>query len=376
MIAVSIAVEGTAGLTWASWKRLVSVIPQLGFAGIFCSDHFVPSVPAYPDSLELMMALGYLADHTSGVHFGSLVSPLSFRDPVMLTRQAIALDRLSDGRMILGVGAGWSEREHTMFGYPLGDMAQRFGRFADGLAVITRLLQHNEPVSYCGPFFQLQDAMLQPRPARPVGIPILIGGNGPRRTLPLVARYAAIWNAIGLPPNPFREHSKLLNDLLRRAGRRPEDVRRTVTIAAVCGRTPPEVRVLVVTMFQDDDSIFAAMRAGARGYVLKDMDDDDITRAILAVGRGDAIFSPAIAARMMTFFGTSSPQPIPMFPELTESERNVLRLMAKGLSNDTIAQQLALSPKTVRNYISNIFNKLQVADRAQAIVRARDAGLG
>jgi DNA-binding NarL/FixJ family response regulator len=105
------------------------------------------------------------------------------------------------------------------------------------------------------------------------------------------------------------------------------------------------------------------------------MDDDDITRAILAVGRGDAIFSPAIAARMMTFFSTQSPQPIPMFPELTESERNVLRLMAKGLNNEAIAQQLALSPKTVRNYISNIFGKLQVADRAQAIVRAHDAGL-
>jgi DNA-binding NarL/FixJ family response regulator len=143
------------------------------------------------------------------------------------------------------------------------------------------------------------------------------------------------------------------------------------TIAAV----QPEVRMLVVTMFQDDDSIFAAMRAGARGYVLKDMDDDDITRAILAVGRGDAIFSPAIAARMMTFFTAQSPQPIAMFPGLTESERNVLRLMAKGLNNDAIAQQLVLSPKTVRNYISNIFSKLQVADRAQAIVRAHDAGL-
>jgi len=139
--------------------------------------------------------------------------------------------------------------------------------------------------------------------------------------------------------------------------------------------TPDPPAVLVVTMVDDDDTVVAAMRAGARGYVLKDMDDDDITRAILAVGSGDAIFSPAIAARMMTFFSTSSPQPIPMFPELTESERNVLRLMAKGVNNDTIAQQLALSPKTVRNYISNIFSKLQVADRAQAIVRAHDAGL-
>jgi alkanesulfonate monooxygenase SsuD/methylene tetrahydromethanopterin reductase-like flavin-dependent oxidoreductase (luciferase family) len=241
MIAVSISVEGIAGLTWASWKRLVSVIPQLGFAGIFCSDHFVPPAPAYPDSLEMMMALGYLADHTSGVHFGSLVSPLSFRDPVMLARQAIALDGLSDGRMILGLGAGWNEREHTMFGYPLGDVATRFARFADGLAVITRLLEHNQPVSYAGRFFQLQDAMLRPRPARAGGLPVLIGGNGPRRTLPLAARYAAIWNAVGLPPDAFREHSRLLDDLLRREGRQPEAVRRTVTITALCGRTPQEL---------------------------------------------------------------------------------------------------------------------------------------
>ena len=257
MITVSISVEGIAGLTWASWKRLVSVIPQLGFAGIFCSDHFVPPAPAYPASLELIMALGYLADHTSSVHFGSLVSPLSFRDPVMLTRQAIALDGLSDGRMILGLGAGWNEREHKMFGYALGDMATRFARFADGLAVITRLLEHNEPVSHSGPFFQLQDAMLQPRPARAAGLPILIGGNGPRRTLPLVARYAAIWNAIGLLPDVFRERSRLLDDLLRREGRRTEDVRRTVTITALCGRTPQELEQRVAWLRQGSPQLAA-----------------------------------------------------------------------------------------------------------------------
>lgn len=137
----------------------------------------------------------------------------------------------------------------------------------------------------------------------------------------------------------------------------------------------PHVHILVVTMFEDDDSVFAAMRAGARGYVLKDMDDDEMTRAILAVGHGEAIFSPAIAARMMTFFANRPAQPVALFPDLTESERRVLRLMAQGLSNDAIASQLAFSPKTVRNYISNIFSKLHVADRAQAIVRARDAGL-
>lgn len=140
-------------------------------------------------------------------------------------------------------------------------------------------------------------------------------------------------------------------------------------------QTSPHIRVLVVTMFDDDDSVFAAMRGGARGYVLKDMNDDEITRAIRAVGNGEAIFSPAIAQRMMSFFATRPDLPVDVFPELTESERNVLRLMAQGTSNDAIAHHLSLSTKTVRNYISNIFSKLQVADRAQAIVKARDAGL-
>lgn len=140
-------------------------------------------------------------------------------------------------------------------------------------------------------------------------------------------------------------------------------------------RTSPHIRILVVTMFQDDDSVFAAMRAGARGYVLKDMSDEEISRAIVSVGSGEAIFSPAIAERMMTFFAARPAVPLDVFPDLTESERNVLRLMARGVSNEAIAQQLSFSTKTVRNYVSNIFSKLQVADRAQAIVRARDAGL-
>ena len=138
----------------------------------------------------------------------------------------------------------------------------------------------------------------------------------------------------------------------------------------------PGSRILVVTMFEDDDSVFAAMRAGARGYVLKDMDDDEIARAILAVGHGEAIFSPALAARMVTFFAARPAGAAAAFPELTESERGVLRLMAQGVNNPAIAQRLGLSPKTVRNYVSSILGKLQVADRAQAIVRARQAGLG
>ena len=141
-------------------------------------------------------------------------------------------------------------------------------------------------------------------------------------------------------------------------------------------QTSPHIRILVITMFQDDDSVFAALRAGARGYVLKDMDDMEISRAILAVGNGEAIFSPAIAECLMDFFSARPALPVEIFPELTESERKVLRLMAGGANNEAITRQLSLSHKTVRNYVSNIFSKLQVADRSQAIVKAREAGLG
>ena len=141
----------------------------------------------------------------------------------------------------------------------------------------------------------------------------------------------------------------------------------------------PDARVLVVTML-DDDSVFAAMRAGARGYLLKGAEPAETLRAIRAVADGEAIFSAGVAERLMHFFAspsTPSPeQPAAAFPELTEREREVLDLIARGLTNSAIAERLVLSPKTVRNYITEIFAKLQVADRAQAIIRARDAGLG
>jgi DNA-binding NarL/FixJ family response regulator len=139
----------------------------------------------------------------------------------------------------------------------------------------------------------------------------------------------------------------------------------------------PQIRVLMVTMFEDDASVFTAMRAGAHGYVLKDAQKEDLLRAIRAVGSGEAIFSPAIASRMISFFNSARPvTPAQVFPELTEREREVLDLIAQGLNNGEVALRLVLSSSTVRNYVSSIFSKLQVADRAQAIVKARDAGLG
>lgn len=140
--------------------------------------------------------------------------------------------------------------------------------------------------------------------------------------------------------------------------------------------TSPHIGVIVVTMFEDDDSVFAAMRAGARGYVLKGSDQDEMLRAIQAVARGEALFGPNIAARLATFFNSSRSSSIEAFPELTDREREVLQLLAQGMTNQQIAQSLYISVKTVRNHVSNIFSKLQVADRVQAIIRARDAGLG
>jgi DNA-binding NarL/FixJ family response regulator len=141
-------------------------------------------------------------------------------------------------------------------------------------------------------------------------------------------------------------------------------------------RTSPNVGIIVVTMFEDDGSVFSAMRAGARGYILKEAGEDEVLRAIRSVAQGEAIFSPAIARKLMHFFAKQHPESSPAFPELTEREREVLDRIARGESNAEIAQRLVLSPHTVRNHISNIFSKLQVADRAEAIIRARQAGLG
>jgi DNA-binding NarL/FixJ family response regulator len=138
----------------------------------------------------------------------------------------------------------------------------------------------------------------------------------------------------------------------------------------------PKTGVIVVTMFEDDSSVFSAMRAGARGYILKDAGEEEVLRAIRGVASGEAIFGPAIARRLVHFFSKPHANSDPVFPELTEREREILDLIARGENNTEIVQHLVLSPNTVRNHISNIFSKLQVADRAEAIIRARGAGLG
>ncbi|XVQ85422.1 response regulator [Microbispora siamensis] len=156
---------------------------------------------------------------------------------------------------------------------------------------------------------------------------------------------------------------------------RLDGVQATQRIVEAC----PETHVLVLTMHEDDESVFAAMLAGARGYLLKGADQTEILRAVAAVAGGEVIFGPALAGRVTRYFSRLAavrPRQEEPFPQLTAREREILDLIAAGLSNTRIAERLSLSPKTVRNNVSNVFAKLQVADRAQAIVRAREAGFG
>lgn len=138
----------------------------------------------------------------------------------------------------------------------------------------------------------------------------------------------------------------------------------------------PEINVIVVTMLEDDDSVFSAMRAGARGYVLKGSDQEEMLRVVRAAAHGEALFGPAIAERLQRFLSEPRRVDEEIFPELTEREREVLTLLARGENKLRIAEILVISPKTVSNHLSNIYSKLQVADRAEAMLRAREAGLG
>lgn len=230
MVTFSVATETQLGLTWEYWKRRVAAVEAAGFAGLYLSDHFVMRGPPDLDSLDLIVALTYLASHTQRIHFGPLVAPLSFRHPVILARQAVALDDLSNGRMILAVGTGHIVREHEMFGFELGDIPTRIARFSEGLEVIARLLRSHEPVHFAGRFFRLQDAVLATQPQRRGRPPLLIGTQGGAKMLGLAARYADIWNTWWVSPATFLERSTHLDELLRAAGRQPSAVKRTVML--------------------------------------------------------------------------------------------------------------------------------------------------
>jgi F420-dependent oxidoreductase-like protein len=231
---VAIMIEGQNGLNWPRWQRIARAVEDLGFAGLYRSDHFTNGAPPDLDSLELWVSLTWLASNTKRIQFGPMVTPLSYRHPVLTARMATAVDDLSGGRLTLGVGAGWQEREHTSFGFDLPPVKVRLARLREGLEVITRLLRSHEPVTYTGQYFQLQGAILLPHPAGTNRPPILIGGG--KAVLPYVARYADEWNVAFETPEGFAKLTHHLDDLLREHKRTPADVRRSLMTGLVFAR--------------------------------------------------------------------------------------------------------------------------------------------
>lgn len=246
---IAIMIEGQDGLNWDRWQRIALLVDEIGFAGLYRSDHYTNANPPDKDSLELWVSLTWLADNTQDLEFGPLVSPVSFRHPTMTARMAAAVDDLSQGRLILGMGAGWQQREHEMFGWELLDIDRRFQRFEEGLNIVSRLLKYDHPSSFSGDFYRIENAVLLPRPARPGGPPLLVGGNGIKRTLPLVARYADEWNGVYLSPSDFASRSKILDDLLIENDRQTSDVRRSLMAGTVYGKDEQEVNRKVAQRF-------------------------------------------------------------------------------------------------------------------------------
>jgi len=242
MIDVALMIEGQNGLTWEHWKRIGKAADELGFKGLYRSDHYTNAQPPDKASLELWTSLTWLGSHTRKIEFGPLVSPVSFRHPTMTARMAASVDDLSNGRLVLGLGAGWQEREHKNYGWDLLEIHQRFDRFEEGLRIINSLLKNDEPSNFTGTYYRMKDGILLPRPRRPGGPRILIGGNGPKRTLPLVARYGDEWNALYINIDKFRTLNDQLNNLLADNHRNLSSVRRSLMIGCVFGHNDKEVR--------------------------------------------------------------------------------------------------------------------------------------
>jgi F420-dependent oxidoreductase-like protein len=288
---IAIMLEGQNGLTWPRFQRLAVAVEELGFAGLFRSDHFTNAQPPDIDSLELWVSLTWLASHTTRIEFGPLVSPVSFRHPVFTARMGKDVDNLAGGRLVLGVGAGWQVREHTNFGFDLLELGPRFARFAEGLEVITRLLREEAPVTFSGDFYQLQDAVLLPRSERPGGTRVLIGGNGMQKTLPLVARYANEWNGVFVPAARYAELNAHLTRLLQAEARDPASVRRSLMTNVLFGRNAREVQaklagrdpaalaergILIGTGSALREQLAELAEAGVARVMLQWMDLDDL----------------------------------------------------------------------------------------------------
>ena len=254
MTQVGIMIEGQEGLNWDRWRRICVDADRLGFASLRRSDHLISLMGAPElDCIECWTSLALAAEWTKRIEFGPMVSPITFRFPGVLAKQVAAVDALSGGRLILGVGAGWNENEHRVFDIPFLTKKERFDRLEAGIETMRRILNTTHP-----------------KPAR-LPVPLLIGGEGLRRTMPLAARVAAEWNLSRLDADAFRRLRSLLEELCREIGRDPETIKRSVMTTYIIGRNKNELReratklseVFVRLKGLDPDQMLQTMRSRA-----------------------------------------------------------------------------------------------------------------
>src|SRR5262252_4322538 len=239
---LGVMLEGQDGLTWDLWRRIMARVEELGFESLWCSDHFMSIVDGNRDVLETWVVLTLTAAETTRLRFGSLVSPMTFRHPSLLASMAVAVDTLSGGRLVLGLGAGWNEHEHRAFGIPFPSLKERIDLLEEGIEVILRLLGDG-PARFDGRYYQLEGSNPFPKPIQRPRIPLLIGTTGAGRMLRVVARYADEWDAPGISSPPaYRARRGRLDTYCRDINRDPDEIRRCVSTAYLIGQDAPALR--------------------------------------------------------------------------------------------------------------------------------------
>jgi len=237
---LTVMIEAQEGLTWERWQALARVAEDTGFAGLFRSDHLTGLFGnARQGSLDAWAAMTWLASHTRRIRLGPMVCPLTFYHPAVLAKRAAALAELSGGRFDLGIGAGWHEGEHAMFGIPFPPLRERMDRFECGARAI-RALWRGEPVTLDQPYYPLRDAISLPTP--PGGGVLIVGGRGEKRTLRVVAEHADEWNVTRVTPEEYAAKCRVLEAHCRAVGRDPGRIRRSLMVPIITGRTPAEVK--------------------------------------------------------------------------------------------------------------------------------------
>ena len=247
---LGVMLEGQEGLTWDLWRRIMARVEELGFESLWRSDHFMSLVDSSRDALETWAVLTLTAAETTRLRFGSLVSPMTFRHPSLLACVAAAVDTLSGGRLVLGVGAGWNAQEHHAFGLPFPPLQERMHMLEEGIEVIVRLLGDG-PAHFAGRYYQLDGAHPYPKPTQRPRIPLLIGTTSAGRMLRIVARYADEWDVPGMTsPTAYRARHERLAAYCHEINRDPREIRRCVSTAYLIGRNAAELRQRAAAMQQ------------------------------------------------------------------------------------------------------------------------------